>query len=135
MKLLIISFCVDKDSRRNWYNPEKMKEFFISSIFSYVNLYAFVHSLCLLLVQLLKFGKVQTVDGFYYSLKCKKFSLEFASFSLLSYWSVMKLLIISFCVDKDSRRNWYKPENCPVWWQETGLAFKSVNQTEGTSGH
>jgi hypothetical protein len=44
----------------------------------------------------------------------------------------MKLLIISFCVDKDSRRNWYKPENCPVWWQETGLAFKSVNQTEGT---
>ena len=33
--------------------------------------------------------------------------------------------------NKDSRRNWYKPENCPVWWQETGLAFKSVNQTEG----
>ena len=33
--------------------------------------------------------------------------------------------------NKDSRRNWYKPENCPVWWQGTGLAFKSVNQTEG----
>lgn len=60
-------------------NTSKMKEFFISSIFSYVNLYAFVHSLCLLLVQLLKFGKVQTVDGFYYSLKCKKFSLDMAS--------------------------------------------------------
>ena len=53
-------------------NTSKMKEFLISSIFSCVNVYAFVHSVCLLLVQLFKFGKVQTVDGFYYSLKCKE---------------------------------------------------------------
>jgi hypothetical protein len=44
----------------------------------------------------------------------------------------MELLINFFGVDKDGRRNWYKPENCSLWWQETGLPFKSVNQTEGT---
>ena len=66
------------------------------------------------------------------SSQCPLLTFEFASFSLLSYWSVMELLIIFFGVDKDGRRNWYKPENCSLWWQETGLPFKSVNQTEGT---
>ncbi|XP_052098479.1 uncharacterized protein LOC127733168 [Mytilus californianus] len=33
--------------------------------------------------------------------------------------------------NKDGRRNWYKPENCPSCWKETGLPFVSVDQSDG----
>jgi Ran GTPase-activating protein (RanGAP) involved in mRNA processing and transport len=73
-------------------NTSKLKEFFISSIFSYVNLYAFVHSLCLLLVQLLKFGKVQTVgladvdNGSDLSNICRTYIFFTTSTELHIYW-------------------------------------------------